>query len=96
MNQDAATKIALDALEEEGRGARPLALFGPVVETDRAWIFSYQSARWVESHGREEELIGAGPLYVNKRTGKAHFLGTYSRRANVIRDFERYLDEQAE
>jgi len=41
-------------------------------EVDVGWVFSYQSARYIETGSVSDALAGNGPLLVDRRDGSVH------------------------
>ena len=74
MDEPEARAIAQAALTAFQRGPQRYRVVASLRETERAWLFSWQSADWLDTGRRELWIIGAVPIYVDKRTGRAHFI----------------------
>ena len=63
--------VALDILQEiPGNADLGLMLIEPLVrETDRAWLFPFNTREYVQTGNIGAMAIGVGPIVVNRETG---------------------------
>lgn len=74
-------KAALNRVSEMlAKKAPPGELWAVVeqqtMETASAWIFFYNSQRYLETGNIIYRLAGNGPIFVNKETGEVQFYGS--------------------
>jgi len=62
------------------------------LETASAWIFIYNSKRYLETGEIIYALAGNGPVFVNKKTGKATFYGAVPPLQTIIDEYEKAMN----
>jgi hypothetical protein len=60
-------------------------------EIESAWIFFYNSKRFVETGNIIYHLAGNGPVFVNKKTGDVQFYGALPPLKAIIEDYEKKI-----
>ena len=58
-------------------------------ETASAWIFFYNSQRYLETGSVIHKLAGNGPIFVNKTTGEVQFYGSTPPLEVIIENYEK-------
>ena len=74
LTKDEARRVAMVALdiiqEMPGNADLGLVLIEPLVrETDRAWLFPFNTREYVQTGNIGAMAIGVGPIVVNRETG---------------------------
>ncbi len=57
------------------------------MEIPKAWIFFYNSRKFIETGNVIHRLAGNGPIFVNKETGDVKFYGSLPPLEEIIRDY---------
>jgi hypothetical protein len=58
-------------------------------ESASAWIFFYNSLRYLETGNMIHRLAGNGPIFVNKTTGEVKFYGSMPPLEVIIENYEK-------
>jgi hypothetical protein len=66
------------------------------IETENVWVFSYNSARYVETRDPVHALAGNAPLIVVKQSGEVMSLGTAYPVEHYLRQLEARLTGRIE
>lgn len=61
-----------------------------VEEHSRAWVFAFNTRRWVRTRELRDQAVGASPLVVDKATGELHVYGSGPEQYAA---FKEWLDE---
>lgn len=74
MTRNDAQVIASRELERlfEGDEIAPVILEDATREEDFGWVFFYESRRYLETRNRSHQLVGNGPLIVDRQGGLHH------------------------
>jgi len=62
------------------------------LETASAWIFVYNSKRYLETGEIIYALAGNGPVFVNKKTGEVKFHGSIPPLQTIIDEYENTMN----
>ncbi len=73
-----AEQLAANETQKLGKDAgREFAiLVGNTLERERAWVFFYNSRKFVESRNFNDRIFGNGPIIVEKLTGRVVLHGS--------------------
>jgi hypothetical protein len=90
IDRASAKAMALKYMEENfGREPELAIVDGEPSETDHAWIFFYNTKRYLETGEFSEALAGNGPILVNKRTGVVEAFGTAIPLEKLFAEYEK-------
>lgn len=70
---------AVSAMMSEGQASREpdkQVVVWKVEEHSRAWVLHVATRRWLRTREWRDELIGAMPYIVDKKTGQVHLYGS--------------------
>ncbi len=78
ITRELAEQLAENETKKLGKDAgREFAiLVGNTLERERAWVFFYNSRKFVESRNFNDRIFGNGPIIVEKLTGRVVLHGS--------------------
>jgi hypothetical protein len=90
MTESEAREIAITYLDSatQGSGVEVAIIDSATIEKSYAWIFFFESTRYLESGNFSDRLAGNAPVVVAKADGRIHQTGT-------ARPLQYYLDRLA-
>jgi hypothetical protein len=93
MTKDEATRVAQRYLTEKEReiGFKLALLDNRTIERSFAWIFFYNSERYLETQDFRDSLAGNAPIVVLKSNGRIHVTGT----AHPLEHYLKQLEAEA-
>ncbi len=92
LDRKAALNRVLEILSEKAPPDKPWAISeSHLTETASAWIFFYNSRRYLETGEIVYALAGNGPVLVNKKTGEVKFYGSLPTVDVIINDYEKAM-----
>jgi hypothetical protein len=87
IDHHTAAAIARRHLEREFPGGGVALDDGATIQTERYWVFFYNTLAFLQTGDLRDCLAGNGPLLVDKRSGVL-------RQAGTAHPVEHYLDEE--
>jgi exonuclease VII small subunit len=88
LNQESVRKIAERAVANLENGSDIAILDDQIKEYDFGWVFALQSRKFLKTSNPADLIPGLGPLVIDRRDQKAHFLRPSSTPEKEIEKFQ--------